>query len=430
MMGEMEGIGRQTPKTQHPRPDEESKMPTPNERTLFDAEKAQAPQAELGVEAGIPFDVSLLALGSLRGLGSGGLKKLVAVLGDNLGKLLATPADHLAALLEQHKVAGATKLAGAIAGHVEELIGRGEQTRRELEGRGVRVIPPSSLPDQLKSLPSDPPQWLFVQGNEALLRHRPAVAVVGTRQPTREGLRAAMFVCQVLAPYPVVVVSGLAEGIDDEAHRSTLNEGMKNLAFLGHGINVVFPQGTAETRTRLLRSGGAVASEYLPDETYQKRYFVQRNRLQAGLADIVIPVEANPTGGTAHTIRFARQFGRQVIGIRWPGANGILAELQKEGYPVIDILTPSGWKQLDRIIQGLVEQAGHDSYPLAKIEQRVLKEINARDVRREDVLRLIRSLEAAISGTTHDAQPQGRDLRPHDPVREQRQHYGRPEQAD
>ena len=99
-------------------------------------------------------------------------------------------------------------------------------------------------------------------------------------------------------------------------HRTSVSEGVRNLAFLGHGINIVFPQETAQTRDRILKAGGAVATEYLPNEHYQKRYFVERNRLQAGLADFVIPVEAHPTGGTAHTVRFARQLGKPVIGIR------------------------------------------------------------------------------------------------------------------
>src|SRR4051794_28985035 len=98
-------------------------MPTPNEPTLFDTDVLKAPEREIEGQASVPFDVSLLALGSVRGLGSGGLKKLVAVLGDNLGLILATPADRLSALLEHHKVTGATKLAGAIAADGAKLIG-------------------------------------------------------------------------------------------------------------------------------------------------------------------------------------------------------------------------------------------------------------------------------------------------------------------
>lgn len=396
-------------------------MPPPSERTLFDALEPDASKhpeaARPAAKEGMPFSVALLALGSIRGLGTKSLKKIAQTVNGDLGQFLTNPPERLSEVLEGCKVSGAKKIAETIAGNASALIEAGEAACRDMESKGVRIIPPAELPDRLREGLPDPPLWLFVQGNADLLKHRPAVAVVGTRTPSSQGLRAAGFVSQILAPYPVLLVSGLAEGIDDEAHRTSLNEGIRNLAFLGHGINIVFPQETASTRERILKAGGAVATEYMPNEHYQKRYFVERNRLQAGLADLVIPVEAKPAGGTAHTVRFARQLGRAVAGIRWEGSNGIIEELAKEGRPIIDILTPAGWKQLDGIIRDLVEQAGQDSYPLLRLEQRLLKEIRARAIRKEDVQRLVARLNAAFSGADDETRNKSGDSGPHDVVR-------------
>jgi hypothetical protein len=112
--------------------------------------------------------------------------------------------------------------------------------------------------------------------------------------------------------------------------------------------------------------------------------------------------------------------GKEIIGISWEGANGIVGELQKENRPLIDINSPTGWKRLGTIIRVLVDQAGQDSYPLERAERRLLKEISARAVRPEDVRRLIGKLEAVIRETAHEDAQQGDHLRPHDPVRPDR----------
>jgi predicted Rossmann fold nucleotide-binding protein DprA/Smf involved in DNA uptake len=191
-------------------------------------------------------------------------------------------------------------------------------------------------------------------------------------------------------------VSGLAEGIDEQAHNASLREQVINIAFLGHGINFSIPASTKRARERIIRQGGAVVTEYLPDEHFQKPYFVQRNRLQAALADVVIPVEANPKGGTAHTINFARKYDRRVVGIEWPGANGILEELRSEDRLIVDVFDAAGRKSLDRIFRDLAEQAGHKTYALTVAERRLLSEMQSRDVTVTDVENLIEALHAVL----------------------------------
>jgi DNA protecting protein DprA len=346
-------------------------------------------------DGGVPFAVALLGLGSVKGLGHKGLCVLVRHFMEDLGRALTSPRESILRVFTEGRVAGAEKFAEIIAVSYTKLTENGRAQLEQLNSAGTQVLSPSKLPENLQGIP-DPPYWLFVEGNPAALEQRPMVAVVGTRDATDKGLRAASIVAKILAPYSVTLVSGLAEGIDAEAHRASMDFGIRNVAFLGHGIDTVFPTVTADLRQEIVRAKGAVVTEYLPGEKYQKRYFVQRNRLQAGLADLVIPVEAKPTGGTAHTIRFALRCSRPIAALRWPGCNGFPSELGCEGCTVIDIMTQEGCRKLDGIVRGLVERAGKDAYPLAGAERQLVREVRSRDVRPQDIRRLFRTLEDVL----------------------------------
>jgi DNA protecting protein DprA len=340
--------------------------------------------------ARLPFEISLLALSTIDGLGRKGIAGLFRAFKGDLSKVWEAPAARLVAALIEAKTPGADGIVSAIQRGRNRYIDNGYAAFEDLDLRSVQILPFKELPKPLRSIP-DPPLWLFVQGNPGALYQRPAVAVVGTRQPSQRGLSAAKQVAKLMGPYDVTLVSGLAEGIDAQAHYYSLSEGIVNVAFLGHGINTVFPAGTKRLRESIIQRDGAVATEYLPDEHYQKKFFVERNRLQAGLADVVIPVEANPKGGTAHTIRFARSFGRPVIGIRWPGANGLLDELGREGSPIIEIFTTAGSKQLDGIFRGLFPSL-RKTYALASLERQMMREIDSRNVTATDLRRLAKAI--------------------------------------
>jgi DNA processing protein len=370
-------------------------MAEPTEQTLFD----DSPPTEQH-----SFGVTLLALGHVRGLGQVGLCQLVSKYGDDLGKIFRRSRRELADEMKELEIKDSLNLSGIIADGADKLISQAHQTLTGLKSRNVSIVPPSIIPDRLKDLEGDAPRWLFVQGNAEVLKHRPIIAVVGTRKPSHDGRRAADAIAKVLSPYPVVIVSGLADGIDAEVHASTLRRDLKNVAFLGHGINLVFPEQTAKLREKIVASEGAVVSEYLPHQTYQKQQFVRRNRLQAALADIVIPVEANINSGTAHTVRYAREYGRTLVGLRWPGANGIVGDLIEHGDRVVDIFTPQGKQELDSIVQGLVKEAGESPYSLKIVEHYILKELSTRSVPQEDVERLI---EAIRRSTRKEPPPNG-----------------------
>lgn len=342
----------------------------------------------------LPFEISLLALSAIDGLGRKGIGGLFRAFKGNLSKVWGAPSSQILAALSAAKTPGAEAIVDTIVKGRDRYIDQGFAAFEDLGSRNIHVLHLKDLPKPLRSIP-DHPLWLFVQGEPKALHQRPAVAVVGTRQPTSKGLDAAEQIAKVMGPYPITLVSGLAEGIDAQAHFYSMSEGLLNVAFLGHGVNTIFPAATSRIREMIVDRGGAVATEYLPDEHYQKKFFVERNRLQAGLADLVIPVEANPRGGTAHTIRFAKNYGRPIVGVRWKGANGLLDELEQEGAKIIEIFKAEGSRQLDAIFRQLFPSR-RKTYSLASLERKVMREIASREVTATDLRRLAKAIRQKL----------------------------------
>jgi DNA processing protein len=185
-----------------------------------------------------------------------------------------------------------------------------------LTGMGVQLLfrGDPGFPSALLEL-ERPPHWLFIQGAMAPLT-MPAVAIVGTRKPSEDGLFLARYVGACLADWPVATVSGLAAGIDQLAHDSSLRTGVPTIAVLGTGILDNYPKGSDIVRRHILEAGGTIVSEYLPQASYSGENFVQRNRLQAALGHALIPVEWARRSGTAHTVRFATELGRPIACLR------------------------------------------------------------------------------------------------------------------
>jgi len=178
--------------------------------------------------AGIPFGVALLALrAASRAQPPGGrpaLRPLVQAWGERLGELLERP-----------EAAGDPALR-ALAREAARWQAAAEREMARLAASGIRILGPGELPEGFLDLP-DPPGWLFVEGDPGVLARRPAAAVVGTRRPSPEGLRAARALVEAIARVPgTLLVSGLAPGIDREAHRAALALGISQVAFLGHGL--------------------------------------------------------------------------------------------------------------------------------------------------------------------------------------------------
>lgn len=238
-----------------------------------------------------------------------------------------------------------------------------------------------------------------MEGNSDVLYSEPHVAVVGTREPSPRGIKATETVVRTMAPYPVVLVSGLANGIDAAAHATALRDGVPNLAFLGHGVRVVFPAETAQLRRRIVETAGAVASEYLPTEHYRKQYFVQRDRLQAGIAELVVAIEGTAAGGTAHTVRFANAYHTRLVGLRWEGVGNLVDLIADESNGIVlDIFDDDDRRRLDELIRQLAESAGKETYALRLVDLLLQREARFRVIRPEDAVRLRTRLEQIVGG--------------------------------
>jgi DNA processing protein len=153
-----------------------------------------------------------------------------------------------------------------------------------------------------------PPALLFVQG-ATRLPQVPRLAIVGTREPTAWGEATAAECGRAAARAGALVVSGLARGIDTAAQSAVVEAGGATWAMLPSGLEAIYPESNRGLAARIVATGGALVSEYWPDTRPRPAFFVARDRLQAALADAVLVIETGRTGGTQHTIRFARELG-------------------------------------------------------------------------------------------------------------------------
>ncbi|MDQ3974716.1 MAG: DNA-protecting protein DprA, partial [Actinomycetota bacterium] len=138
-----------------------------------------------------------------------------------------------------------------------------------------------------------------------------------TRRPSLDGLRTAHRLGRLLAGHGVVVVSGLARGIDQAAHRGALDAGGATIAVLGAGLDVDYPAGSARLRAAVAAAGGVV-SEHLPGTPPRPGHFLWRNRIISGLADATVVVEGRQRSGALQTARLAAAQGREVLAV--PGS--------------------------------------------------------------------------------------------------------------
>lgn len=200
----------------------------------------------------------------------------------------------------------------------EELWMKGLELARDLTATGIRVYfrGEPDFPEKLRSIP-DSPHWIFVQGNAANLS-RPAVAVVGTRKPSEDGIFLTRLVLAAISKLNCVSVSGLALGIDQACHSESIRYNIPTIAILGTGILNNYPKGSENLRSQILVSGGTVLSEYLPHQSYSSENFVRRNRLQAALCDVLIPTEWEIKSGTSHTVKYAHKYGKRIINVFLP----------------------------------------------------------------------------------------------------------------
>lgn len=202
----------------------------------------------------------------------------------------------------------------------------------------------------------DPPIILYKLG-EADLDAEHLVSVVGTRKPTPYGSEFCNKIVEEIGNYfpEAVIVSGLAYGIDACAHKKALEKGLPTVAVVAHGLNMIYPAAHRNLAKEIIRSGGAILSEYPFGVQPFKPNFLARNRIVAGLSDATIVVESNIKGGAMSTANFAFIYNRDVMAL--PGrssdvlSSGCNLLIRKNKAHLIecaaDLIETTGWQPLN-----------------------------------------------------------------------------------
>jgi len=180
---------------------------------------------------------------------------------------------------------------------------------------GAHIITPDDdhWPQRLNQI-YDPPIVLYVKGDAALLS-KPAIAMVGTRHPTPYGIGMAGRLAQDLAAHGLVILSGMARGIDSHAHRGALNAKGKTIAVWGTGIDVPYPRENKKLAEEIVAAGGAIITEFPVSTFAAPQNFPIRNRIISGLSVAVLVVEAAEYSGTRITARCALEQDREVFAV-------------------------------------------------------------------------------------------------------------------
>lgn len=189
----------------------------------------------------------------------------------------------------------------------------------KLKKKSITVIPLSSpfYPFPLKNI-SDPPICLYAKGNINLFSNLNQekltfFAIVGTRKPTSYGEAITKIFANELAGAGLVIVSGMAIGVDSLTHWETLNSNGKTTAVLGCGVDIVYPQSNQRLYEEIIKKGGLIVSEFPPGHLVKKGLFIARNRLISGLSKGVLVVEGTSDSGALITARYAAEQGREVF---------------------------------------------------------------------------------------------------------------------
>ncbi|HEV3307565.1 MAG TPA: DNA-processing protein DprA [Candidatus Sulfotelmatobacter sp.] len=180
---------------------------------------------------------------------------------------------------------------------------------------GVTVLSPedSYFPSRLKEI-YDPPIVLYVRGNPEVLV-QPGIAMVGTRHPTPYGSGMAERLACDLAAQGLVIISGMARGVDTASHRGAIAAKGKTVAVFGTGVNVIYPKENSRLSEQILALGGALISEFRMGTFAAPQNFPIRNRILSGMSVGVLVVEAAEYSGTRITARCALEQNRDVFAV-------------------------------------------------------------------------------------------------------------------
>ncbi len=246
-----------------------------------------------------------LALGLVPGIGPARLQTLLDACQTSLGAISA-PLAFLGSLPGFTRAA-ATAIRGTSLAAGHRILSQVEQA-----GGEVLLLPDAKFPALLRHIP-DPPPVLFAQGDLGLLL-QPAVAIVGSREHTPYGQEVCRTLAWDAARAGVVVISGMARGLDAVAHGAALDAGAGTIGVLANGLGVIYPAANRALYERVVKRG-LLLTEFPPGERPHAGSFPRRNRLISGLARVTVVVEAAVGSGALITAGTALEQGREVMAV-------------------------------------------------------------------------------------------------------------------
>jgi DNA processing protein len=247
-----------------------------------------------------------LALSLTQGLGPTRCRKLVEHFG-------SPEAVFRASLTELESTGIQAVSAQSLATGKSGELAREEIANAAAAGVTVISIEDHSYPPRLREI-YDPPLILYVRGNPEVLP-QPGIAVVGTRHPTPYGSGMAERLSCDLAAQGLVIISGMARGVDTASHRGAISAKGKTIAVFGTGVDVIYPKENSRLSEQILALGGALISEFRMGTFAAPQNFPIRNRILSGMSLGVLVVEAAEYSGTRITARCALEQNRDVFAV-------------------------------------------------------------------------------------------------------------------
>jgi DNA processing protein len=185
-----------------------------------------------------------------------------------------------------------------------------QKEKAEMTRAGMQFLTEEDYPELLRQI-YDPPVGLYLKGAAP---KNPCIGVVGTRQPSLYGQRLCHEIVSALAEAGFCIVSGMARGIDSIAHKAALSVGGETIAFLGCGLDIIYPPENLNLYREISEKGG-VLSEFPLGRKADRRTFPMRNRLVSGISSATIVIESAASGGSLITAQFAAEQGRLVFAL-------------------------------------------------------------------------------------------------------------------
>lgn len=218
-----------------------------------------------------------------------------------------------------------------------------------------------------------PVESLYIRGKIPKI---PALGVIGTRRPTEYGKLVTKSLIEPVAAAGVPIISGLAIGIDSLAHNVALDSNGITIAVLPSALDRIYPARHLRLASRIVKSGGALVSEYSPGTKAQKYSFIERNRIIAAMSQVLLVIEATEKSGTMHTVEFANQLGIDVAAVPGPinsiyskGTNGLIKQGAMPVDSSVDILEMLGFSP----------DSSQISLNLNRLSQSIIKSLDKQD---------------------------------------------------